>query len=70
MSVPVIRRLFAEVLSGPRSLDLLDELLEPDYVDHSPLPVYRLAGGRGAEHRDVVDEAGLMARLLAARPAV
>ena len=67
MSVPVIRRLFAEVLSGPRSLDLL---LEPDYVDHSPLPVYRLAGGRGAEHRDVVDEAGLMARLLAARPAV
>lgn len=32
-----IHRLFDEVLSGPRNLDVLDEPLAPDYLDHSPV---------------------------------
>jgi steroid delta-isomerase-like uncharacterized protein len=31
------RRVFEEVLNG-RNLDLLDELVVPDYLEHNPLP--------------------------------
>lgn len=37
-SAAPIRRLFDEVLSGARDLDVLDELPAPDYLDHSPAP--------------------------------
>jgi predicted ester cyclase len=37
-SAAPVHRLFDEVLSGPRNLDVLDELLAPDYLDHSPSP--------------------------------
>lgn len=33
----VVSRLFGEVLGGPRDLDLLDGLLSPEYLDHSPV---------------------------------
>lgn len=36
MSTGPVDRLFCEVLSGPRDLGILDDLLSPDYVDHSP----------------------------------
>jgi steroid delta-isomerase-like uncharacterized protein len=34
------RRVFEEVLNG-RNLDLLDEVVTPDYVEHNPLPGQR-----------------------------
>ena len=34
------RRVFEEVLNG-RNLDLLDEVVTPDYIEHNPLPGQR-----------------------------
>ncbi len=39
MSAPApIRRLFGEVLSGPRDLAVLEEILADDYLDHTSPP--------------------------------
>jgi steroid delta-isomerase-like uncharacterized protein len=36
----VVRRIYEEVLNK-RDLDLLDELVKPDYIEHDPLPGQR-----------------------------